>query len=179
MSLVSAEPNVFPDGPVRRPGAKSVGFRLGAPIGNPITDNTRSSDAYRYHDAIHLGFLAVLNWSPNLRGLLHLKRKSNPATDECEDGARAIFAEEGLAAMLSRLAVRRAAFQSEVSVDGEVIELAKAAASDLEVEQLPAWLWRRAINQGFRAMHQLAENEGGYLSLDLDQRSLTYQKVVV
>jgi hypothetical protein len=99
--------------------------------------------------------------------------------DECEDGARAIFAEEGLAAMLSRLAVRRAGFQSETSVDGEVIDVAKAAAIDLEVETLPAWLWRRAIGQGFSALHQLAANEGGYLIADLDTRTLTYKKVLV
>jgi hypothetical protein len=39
-------------------------------------------------------------------------------------------------------------------------------------------LWRDAINQGFRAMHLLAENGGGYLIADLDQRSLTYAKVL-
>ncbi|MGH3907348.1 MAG: nucleotide kinase domain-containing protein, partial [Pseudonocardiaceae bacterium] len=42
----------------------------------------------------------------------------------CDDGARAIFAEEGLAAVLSRLAPRRIGFLSETSVDGEVIEIA-------------------------------------------------------
>jgi MazG C-terminal domain len=143
-----------------------------------LTDNSRRVDAYRFHDAIHMGFLAVLNWSPTLRALLRLKRKSNPETDECEDGARAIFAEEGLAAVLSRLAKRRTGFLIEASVDGEVIDVAKAAAVDLEVEPLPAWLWRRAICQGFQAMHQLSDNGGGYLIADLDQRILTYAKVL-
>lgn len=178
MTLVSAEPNAFPDGPVRRDGGSVVGFQVGGPLGDPLTDNSRRTDAYRYHDAIHLAFMAVLNWSPNMRSLLRVKRKSNPMADECDDGARAIFAEEGLAAMLSRLAIRRAAFQSETSVDGEVIDVAKAAAVDLEVETLPVWLWRRAIQQGFRALHQLASNEGGYLVADLDARSLTYQKML-
>ncbi|MGH3620619.1 MAG: hypothetical protein ACRDQ5_02360 [Sciscionella sp.] len=110
--------------------------------------------------------------------MLKLKRKSDPTTDECEDGARAIFAEEGLAAVLSRMAKRRMGFLSEMSVDGEVIDIAKAAAVDLEVEILPAWLWRRAISHGFKAMDKLVENRGGYLIADLDGRTLSYRKVL-
>lgn len=80
--------------------------------------------------------------------------------------------------MLSRLAKRRMGFLSESSVDGEVIEVAKAATTDLEVAALPGWLWRRAICHGFRAMRSLAENRGGYLIADLDARSLTYTKML-
>ncbi len=178
LTLVSAEPNVFPSGPITLEGDKKVGFRVGGELGDPLTDNSRRVDAYRFHDAIHMGFLAVLNWSPTLRALLRLKRKSNSETDECEDGARAIFAEEGLAAVLSRLAKRRTGFLSETSVDGEVIDVARAAAVDLEVEPLPAWLWRRAICQGFLALHHLSENSGGYLTADLDRRALIYNKVL-
>jgi NTP pyrophosphatase (non-canonical NTP hydrolase) len=106
LRLVSAEPDAFPDGPVTI-GGRVAGFQVGAELGDPLTDNTRRMDAYRFHDAIHLGFMAVLGWSPVMRALLRLKRKSSPEADECEDGARAIFAEEGLAAMLSRLAPGR------------------------------------------------------------------------
>jgi len=177
LTLVSAEPNIFLNSRNATASGKKIGFQVGAELGDPLTDNSRRVDAYRFHDAIHLGFLAVLNWSPTLRSLLRLKRKSNPETDECEDGARAIFAEEGLAVVLSRLAKRRTGFLSETSIDGEVIEVAKATAVDLEVEPLPTWLWRSAICQGFWAMHQLAENSGGYLIADLDARTLTYEKV--
>ncbi len=177
-TLVSAEPNAFPEGPFSLEGGKLAGFQVGTEFGDLLTDNSRRVDAYRFHDAIHMGFMAVLGWSPTMRALLGLKRRSAPETDECEDGARAIFAEEGLAAVLSRLATRRTAFLSETSVDGEVIEVAKAAAMDLEVETLPAWLWRRAVCQGFRAMHQLGDNGGGYLVADLDLRELSYHKVL-
>jgi NTP pyrophosphatase (non-canonical NTP hydrolase) len=177
-TLVSAEPNAFPNGPVPVHGGKTVGFRVGGELGDPLTDNSRRADTYRFHDAVHMGFLAVLNWSPTMRAMLRLKRKSSPETDECEDGARAIFAEEGLAAVLSRLAKRRTGFLIEASIDGEVIDVAKAAAVDLEVEPLAGWLWRRAICQGFQAMQQLSENGGGYLSADLDKRTLTYAKVL-
>ena len=178
LTIVSAEPNAFPNGPIVMANGKECGFQVGAQLGDQLTDNSRRVDVYRFHDAIHMGFLAVLNWSPTLRALLRLKRKSNPETDECEDGARAIFAEEGLAAVLSRLAKRRTGFLSETSIDGEVIEVAKAAAADLEVESLPAWLWRNAISQGFLAMHQLGEHGGGYLVADLDARALNYRKLL-
>lgn len=124
LTLVSAEPDAFPDGPVTIAG-KLAGYRVGGVLGDPLTDNTRRVDAYRFHDAIHLGFMAVLGWSPTMRALLRLKRKSSPEADECEDGARAIFAEEGLAAMLSRLARSRTGFLSATSIDGDVIEVAK------------------------------------------------------
>lgn len=115
MTLVSATPNTFPDGPVTLDDGKQVGFEVGGKLGDHLTDNSRRTDAYRFHDAIHLGFMAVLGWSPTMRALLRLKRKSNPDTDEVEDGARAIFAEEGLAAVLSRLAKRRTGFLSETA----------------------------------------------------------------
>jgi hypothetical protein len=177
LTLVSAVPNAFPDGPVTI-GGKPHGFRVGAELGDPLTDNTRRLDAYRFHDAIHLGFLAVLGWSPTMRALLRLKRKSSAEADECEDGARAIFAEEGLAAVLSRLAAGRTRFLSTTSIDGSVIEVARAAATGLEAEAVPGWLWQSAIHQGFRAMYLLAENGGGYLVADLDTRELAYQKVL-
>jgi NTP pyrophosphatase (non-canonical NTP hydrolase) len=176
LTLVEAEPNVFPRGPMTVEG-KLAGFRVGEPLGDSLKDNTRRLDAYRFHDAIHLGFMATLGWSPTMRALLRLKRRSDPEIDECEDGARAIFTEEGLAALLSRLAPRRTGFLSETSIDRSVIEVARAAASDLEVEALPAWLWRRAIYQGFKAMRQLSENCGGHLVADLDARTLTYEKM--
>jgi hypothetical protein len=70
-----------------------------------LTDNSRRVDAYRFHDAIHMGFMAVLGWSPTMRAALRLKRKSDQQTDECEDGARAIFAEEGLAHGRSKIMI--------------------------------------------------------------------------
>ncbi len=177
LRLVGAEPNAFPGGPVTV-GGKPHGYRVGAELGDPLTDNSRRTDAYRFHDAIHLGFMAVLGWSPTMRSLLRLKRRSSPQADECEDGARAIFAEEGLAAVLSRLAPGRTGFLNTASIDGDVIEVAKAAAAGLEAEAVPGWLWKAAICQGFRAMHLLGENDGGYLVADLDARELSYRKVL-
>lgn len=173
--LSAAEPH-----PANRPTSHNSprqGVQIGVRIGDPLTDNARSADGYRFHDAIHLGFLANLGWSPNLRALLKLKRKSNLMLDECEDGARAIFAEEGLAAVLARLAEERNGFHTYRAVTHEVVDVARAATVGLEVHELPGWLWRRAIWQGFRAMHHLILNSGGRLVTDLDARNLTYRRI--
>jgi hypothetical protein len=113
-----------------------------------------------------------------MRDLLRLKRKSDPVADDAEDGARAVFAEEGISAILARLAESRLGFLTEEAVDGDALALVRTATNGLEVGQLPTWLWRRAISQGFFAMKQLDENGGGYLIADLDARSLTFQRSI-
>lgn len=177
LTLLEAEPNAFPDGPVEtsREG-KAQGFDLPQSMGAALTDNSRRVDDYRFHDAIHLGFLAVMGWSPLMRSLLRLKRRSNPLTDENEDGARAIFAEEGMAAVLAKRAANSQGFLAERSVDEETVDMLRTVLEDLEVDRMPAWLWRRAIVQGFSAMRSLASGPGGFLVVDLDARSLTYHK---
>ncbi|SNS90294.1 hypothetical protein SAMN06264365_12812 [Actinoplanes regularis] len=164
-----------------RPNAllEPAGDQSEQPLGDPLTDNAHQPDGYRFHDAIHLGFLAVLNWSPNLRALLRRKRKSDPAVDECEDGARAVFAEEGLAAVLARLATDHNEFGTYEAVPRDAVAIARAATVGLEVHIVPGWLWRRAIWQGFAAMRQLTRHSGGTLVADLDARTLTYQKPAV
>ncbi|WP_405816756.1 hypothetical protein [Streptomyces sp. NBC_00040] len=177
MTLIEAIPDAFPNGSnVTQVDGKKIelGYQVGSQLGDPLDDNTDVADAYRFHDAIHFGFLSVLNWSPNSRSLLKIKRRSNADVDRTQDGARAIFAEEGLATILSRLARRRMGLTKEVNIDGEIIEIARASVADLEVSDLPGWAWRRAISQGFQAMHHLAENQGGYLVADLDARTLGY-----
>ncbi|WP_447911433.1 MazG nucleotide pyrophosphohydrolase domain-containing protein [Brevundimonas bullata] len=65
-------------------------------VGDRLTDNAHEKDDYRFHDVFHYAFVAVLGWSPVVRSLLRLKRKSDASLDETEDGARAILIEEGI-----------------------------------------------------------------------------------
>lgn len=178
LTLVAASPNAFPDGPdpdYYKPD-KPQGFTVGGALGDPLTDNSRRVDDYRFHDALHLGFLAVLGWSPVTRSLLKLKRRSDPAVDEDEDGARAIFAEEGLAALLAKRAAALQGFRTERSVDDDTVQMLTTVLEDLEVSQMPAPLWRRAVSQGFGVMRQLADAGGGYVSVDLDKPTLRYSR---
>ncbi|MEV4708626.1 hypothetical protein [Actinoplanes sp. NPDC049316] len=173
-TLTSTQPATA-GGSAARTGAQPL--QPGDRLGDPLTDNAHRPDGYRFHDAIHFGFLAVLGWSPNLRALLRRKRKSDPMVDECEDGARAIFTEEGLAAILARLAETRIGFRRYHAVTSDIVDLARAATAGLEVARAPGWLWRQAIWQGFRAMDQLVMHGGGLLIADLDARELTFQAV--
>jgi len=63
-------------------------------LGNVLGDNAHDDDGYGWHDAFHLAHMAVLGWSPVIRGLLGRTRKEDPATDDVEDGGRAIAIEE-------------------------------------------------------------------------------------
>lgn len=58
------------------------------PIGSPLNDNSHVDDAYRFHDVLHLAYVAILGWSPVMRALFGLKRKSSAKHDRVEDGAR-------------------------------------------------------------------------------------------
>lgn len=182
MTLLEAVPNAFPDGPAvvgTTPSGKDKlqGFTVGGPLGDPLTDNSPQPDGYRYHDAIHLGFLAVLGWSPTQRALLRLKRRSDSRVNEDQDGARALFAEEGIAAILAKRALARNGFRSDKDVDTHTLELVTSVFEHLEVACYEPWIWRRAISQGFTAMQALNENGGsGYAVLDLDERTVRITK---
>ena len=63
----------------------------GVNIGDRLTDNKLEKDDYRFHDVFHLAYAATLGWSPVTRALFRVKRKSRPAIDEAEDGARAVL----------------------------------------------------------------------------------------
>src|SRR4051812_1270503 len=58
-------------------------------VGDKLTDKAAVEDGYRFHDAFHLAYAAVLGWSPILRALLRRRRRSNAEVDEREDGGRA------------------------------------------------------------------------------------------
>lgn len=179
MTLIDAVPNAFPDGAVPLPGGdgkKMKGYSVGKQLGDQVDNNSHRDDAYRYHDAVHLGFLAVLQWSPNLRNLLRIKRKSVPTIDDIEDGARAVFAEEGLAAILAKQSFVNDGYLEMRKVPEELLELVASVTDDLEVSVLPLWLWAEAICQGFQVMTLLASNRGGFVLADLDAGRLRYSK---
>lgn len=69
------------------------GFR----IGDPLTDRGWNETGYRWHDALHLAHAVCLGWSPVLRNLAGLRRRSDPRTDHVEDGGRAVVADEAIA----------------------------------------------------------------------------------
>lgn len=144
------------------------------PLGDRLTDNSRDRDGYRYHDVFHLSYAAILGWSPTLRALLKLKRKTQPELDEREDGARAIITEEGISNWIFAQGLRHNAFATVESLEFQLLKTVKAMTQGYEVENRPYWMWEEAILEGFRVFRALRDNGGGTVTIDLNKRSIEY-----
>ncbi len=158
---------------------KSVKVRLfvdGQRIGDPLTDNAYVDDGYRFHDVFHLAYAAVLGWSPVTRRILGgRKRKSNPATDEVEDGGRAGAIEEGISALVFSYAKDHKFLEGVTTLDYQLLKTIKSMTTHLEVSQCSLGGWERAILQGYEVWRQLEISHGGVVVVDLGRRSITYQ----
>jgi NTP pyrophosphatase (non-canonical NTP hydrolase) len=146
-------------------------------IGDPLTDNRTEPDFYRYHDVFHLAYVALLGWSPVIRGLLKLKRKSKPSIDENQDGARAMIIEEGIATWIFNHARDKGEFfegVEEGKLEYGLLKQISTMVSGYEVEKCPLWLWEHAILSGFSVFRQLRDNRGGTVVVSMLDRSITY-----
>lgn len=149
----------------------------GEPVGDPLDDNSTEDDDYRYHDAFHLAYMAVLGWSPVMRATLRPKRKRRGTQqDRVEDGGRAIAIEEGLTATIFSEAKLHSHFTSAERVPGELLKLCRRLTSGLEVADRPAGDWQRAILSGYRVFDQLRQHKGGIVVADLAAATLEYHR---
>jgi len=148
----------------------------GINIGDRITDNKQEDDDYRFHDVFHLGYAAVMGWSPVIRALFRVKRKSNPRLDENEDGARAIITEEAVSAWIFNIAARSNYFEGLKALEYGLLKAVRNLVRGYEVHACPLWLWEEAILQGYAVFRQLREHRGGLVITDLAARRLEYRK---
>jgi len=146
---------------------------FGEDFGDPIDDNARYEDHYRFHDLFHLGYAAVLGWSPVLRSLIARKRRADHDTDRIEDGARAYATEEAVAALVFELAKGYSYFEGSNHVDDPILNAVRAVTARLEVGQRTAADWQRAILTGFSAWRGVTAAQGGTVDVDLDAGTLT------
>jgi len=149
----------------------------GINMGDRLTDNIMRPDDYRFHDVFHYAYAAVLGWSPVLRALFRLKRKSRSDVDEGQDGARAALIEEGVATWIFGQAKQLALFEG-ISAGDLPLDLLKGVrgfVAGYEAETCPLWLWEEAILQGYAAFRQLKEQRRGLLRLDVGQRRLSVE----
>lgn len=157
-------------------GGKRYVFQTcnGLNIGDRLTDNAMRPDDYRFHDAFHYAYVAVLGWSPVTRSLFRLKRKSMPLFDEAQDGARAALIEEGVTTWIFGQALEMDFFRDVKSGDlpFDILKQIKQFVSGYEADRCPAWLWEEAILQGYAAFRYLREHRRGRLILDAGMRQL-------
>lgn len=143
-------------------------------VGNLVTDNAYEEDGYRFHDAYHFTFAALLAWSPVTRRNLKRKRKSDPIVDEVEDGGRAWVIEEAIAALAFAYAGERRYFENSEWVDESLLKTVQTLTRTVEVRVRSTKEWERAIVTGSRLFRRLVQNDGGRLSLDLGRRVIDY-----
>lgn len=145
-------------------------------LGDRLTDNHLPEDDYRFHDVFHLAYAAVLGWSPTTRALLKIKRKSHPKIDENEDGARANLIEEGLATWIFETAKRHQFFVNTPQLGLDLLKAVKNFVRGYEAEQLPLWLWERAILQGYAVFRELQRHRRGIVTADLSKRQISFER---
>jgi len=143
-------------------------------LGDRLTDNHIPEDDYRFHDVFHLAHAAVLGWSPTTRALLKIKRKSRPAVDENEDGARANLIEEGLTTWIFETAKRHNFFANTPHLGLDLLKSIKQFVRGYEAEKLPMWLWESAILQGYAVFRELRTRRRGVVTLDMDARTIRF-----
>jgi NTP pyrophosphatase (non-canonical NTP hydrolase) len=145
-------------------------------IGDRLTDNRTEPDGYRFHDVFHLAYVAHLGWSPVIRSLLKLKRKSDPKLDENEDGARAAIIEEGIATWIFNHADRHDFYETtEVGrLEYGLLKQVQDMVEGYEVSACPLWQWERAILDGFKVFRQLRDAGSGVVTVDMDAHSITF-----
>jgi NTP pyrophosphatase (non-canonical NTP hydrolase) len=150
----------------------------GLHVGDRLTDNIEDPDEYRFHDVFHYAYAAVLGWSPVLRSLLRLKRKSNKVVDETQDGARAILIEEGIAAFVFSEAKSQAFFRNveRGKLSFDLLKRIRAFVKGYEAQDIPLWLWEEAILQGFEAFRFLQEHRAARVTISYAERRLHVER---
>ncbi len=146
----------------------------GERVGNPLSDNAFEGDGYRFHDAYHFTFAAMLGWSPVTRRNFKRKRKSNTTVDDVEDGGRGWVIEEGIAALSFAYAMENDFFTSTEHVDESLLKAVRALTATVEVKLRSNREWASAIVTGSRLWRQLKDNNGGGLKGDLERRTIEY-----
>jgi NTP pyrophosphatase (non-canonical NTP hydrolase) len=147
----------------------------GVLLGDRLTDNHLPPDDYRFHDVFHLAHAAVLGWSPTTRALLRIKRKSQRATDENEDGARANLIEEGLTTWIFETAKQHRFFANTPKLGLDLLKEVKRFVRGYEAERLPMWLWESAILQGYAVFRDLQVSRSGVVLTDMGQRRIWFE----
>ncbi|WP_083235882.1 hypothetical protein [Halomonas caseinilytica] len=144
-------------------------------IGDPLTDNIREKDYYRFHDVFHMANAAILHWSPTFRALIKHKRKSDPLVDEQQDSGRAIVIEEGLTAWIFSVAKEKNLFEGHEKLSFGMLKNIQKFVKGYEVELCPASLWEKAILEGYEVFRQLVKYKSGFVVGDKEKRTISFE----
>lgn len=147
----------------------------GVIIGDRLTDNKTEQDDYRFHDVFHIAYAVHLGWSPVLRALFRVKRKSVPKIDENEDGARAILIEEGISTFIFGRGLERELFEGLTRLDFDLLKVIQEFVRGFEPERCALWQWECAILDGFKLFREFKKHRHGYIVADLENHTLEFR----
>jgi NTP pyrophosphatase (non-canonical NTP hydrolase) len=139
-------------------------------LGSPLSDMAWDDDAYRFHDAFHFTYAALLGWSPITRWFFHCQRDSDARLREIEDSGRAKVLEEAVAAVAFEYAREERFLDGVTHLDFALLETIRGMTSRLEVRVRTTHEWERAILRSFEVWRRLRELGGGIVRWDMHQR---------
>lgn len=148
----------------------------GVIIGDRLTDNKTEQDDYRFHDVFHIAYAVHLGWSPVLRALFRVKRKSEPKTDENQDGARAILIEEGISTFIFGRGLERKLFDGLTRLDFDLLKVIQDFVRGFEPERCALWQWENAVIDGFKVFREFKRHRRGYVIADLEAHTLEFRE---
>ncbi len=148
----------------------------GMQVGDVIDNNSKENDEYRFHDIFHYTFATMLGWSPCTRAMLKRKRKSDPTTDEIEDGARATITEEAISLMVFNKAKKKDFFEKETKISPSLLNQIKEMTTAFEVGVRSKKEWESAILKGYSLFRDLTNHNGGKVHFDMLNKTALYEQ---
>ena len=151
-------------------------------VGDLLTDNSYEEDNYRYHDVMHMTFMAHFGWSPVFRKLLRNKKlkiieNRTSKKDEIEDGGRAQIIEEAIIHLIYVYASQNNFLQAKnCIIDWAILKLIKKMTAGLEVDNKTTYEWNETLQKGFKNWKKLIDNNGGIIEGNLIKRTISYKK---
>ena len=148
----------------------------GEDFGSNLRDNAYEDDFYRYHDIFHLSYATVLGWSPVVRKVMEIKRKTDEITDEVEDGGRATVIDEAISILVFEYARDHDFFEGVNGVDYELIRTIDLITRHLkDLQSKSGKEWETAILLGFRMWRKLRENNGGRVVCNMYEKTMHFE----
>jgi hypothetical protein len=135
-----------------------------------MQDLTPNGDGFRWSLALHAAFAVHLGWSPVLRDLLGLKRRSARLLEKAEDGVRAQMISEAIVALIFSDAYEP--IRKGLEIPKNILSEIFSITSRYEVRDASEADWTLAITSGFDAWFRLHSQQGGVLDLNLDTRTI-------
>ncbi len=151
----------------------------GQQVGDIVDDNEYREDFYRFHDVIHIGFMAAFRWSPVFRKLLGLKRKSDPTTDRVEDGAKARDIEEAMSRLIFLYFEHNDFLEHATSVDTSFLKQLRLFSGEREIGWVTGRGWQDMMLQTAAAIRGMIaaskQGNGGKLIADMNARTVEFR----